>query len=292
MLQVFEDDLFQHQPSNIVAATCSRLRTSYPVQAMPRQINLFYLLQNTRERIERRGAGFAVTNTELFFTEDELRQELRQHPERFSPNVILRGLYQETILPNIAFIGGGGELAYWLQLKDLFAHYSICFPVLILRNSFLLIEKEQHHLIKKLQLSTGQLFQSVVTILNQMIEREGKKPHLNGELEGLKSIYENLKEVAAKTDVTLRSHVEALQTKTINDLMKLEEKMMRSERRKKEATQRQVAKLKEQLFPKNGLQEREENISGYYAKWGSGFIDTLLQNSPSLEAAFTVLSQV
>ena len=95
---------------------------------------------------------FVVHDTDIVFTKDELKDELRDYPERFSPNVILRGLYQEIILPNLAFIGGGGEFAYWLELKDLFLHYKVPFPVLIVRNSFLIIEKKYHQLIEKLNL--------------------------------------------------------------------------------------------------------------------------------------------
>lgn len=96
------------------------------------------------------------------------------HPERFSPNVILRGLYQETVLPNVAFIGGGGELAYWLQLKDLFDRYSIPFPVLLLRNSFMIIEEQVQNIIKKLEFSSEQLFASEMEMINMVVEKKGK----------------------------------------------------------------------------------------------------------------------
>jgi uncharacterized protein YllA (UPF0747 family) len=80
------------------------------VQAHPREINLFYLLDDLRERLEIKDSKYHVVNSKISFSKEELLAELQSHPERFSPNVILRGLYQETILPNIAFIGGGGEL--------------------------------------------------------------------------------------------------------------------------------------------------------------------------------------
>jgi len=110
------------------------------VQANPRSINLFYLQDNLRERLKQNGSGLHVHNTDLAFSVDQIMQELEEHPENFSPNVILRGLYQETILPDIAFIGGGGELAYWLELKSLFDHYQVPFPMLVLRNSFVILE--------------------------------------------------------------------------------------------------------------------------------------------------------
>ena len=128
MIDVFTDDLLQQQPSSIVSSTSAKLSEIYKVQANPREINLFYLKDNIRERIEVKSDKYEVLNTAISFSKDELLAELNDHPERFSPNVILRGLFQETILPNIVFIGGGGELAYWLQLKELFAHYKVSYP--------------------------------------------------------------------------------------------------------------------------------------------------------------------
>ena len=98
---------------------------------------MFYLKDDLRNRIVPVEDHFVVHDTDIVFSKEEMIKELQQHPERFSPNVILRGLFQEIILPDVAWIGGGGELAYWLQLKDLFKNYEVPFPVLIVRNSFL-----------------------------------------------------------------------------------------------------------------------------------------------------------
>ncbi|GAB4091571.1 bacillithiol biosynthesis cysteine-adding enzyme BshC [Flaviaesturariibacter terrae] len=289
MKPVFEADLFRQEASAIVSATSERLQTEYNVQAHPREINLFYLVDDTRSRIEQRGAEYVVVGTDTRFTEDSLRAELDAHPERFSPNVILRGLYQETILPNVAFIGGGGELAYWLQLKDLFEHYQVPFPVLVLRNSFLLLNERQAELAAALGLDTAALFLPELELMNRHLERIGRQPKLNGEVAELQQIYERLKRSAGGVDVTLEQHVEALQARALNLLEALEKKMQRAARRREEATQRQLHSLKEGLFPKGGLQERTENFSSFYAEWGPGFIDGLLAYSGGLEQRFTVL---
>lgn len=105
------------------------------------------------------------------FTEDALKQELNDHPERFSPNVILRGLFQESILPNIAFIGGGGETAYWLELKQLFSHYNVPFPVLILRNSFLFVEKSWKEKLERLGFTIPELFKEERLLLEDLVRR-------------------------------------------------------------------------------------------------------------------------
>lgn len=287
---IFQDDIFQQKPSAIVSATCDRLSEKFHVQAQPREINLFYLKDNTRERIEKKGDRFEVCNTGISFTEKDLRKELDEHPERFSPNVILRGIFQEKILPNVAFIGGGGEIAYWLQLKDLFDHYHVAFPVLVLRNSFLLIEPHQAETISKLQLSTPMLFKTEMSILNGLLEQQGRKPQLNGEMQELDSIYEQLRQLAETADPTLGGHVQALKKRSLDKLVQLQKKMLRAERKKMDATTRQVSRLKQELFPNNGLQERVENIGSYYSKYGPGIFEVILKHSLALEQEFTVLS--
>jgi bacillithiol synthase len=288
MRVVFNDDLYQQQPSRIVQQTSGQLNQHYNTQAYPREINLFYLKDNIRERIIRQGDGFVVNNTDIRFSEEDLDKELAGHPERFSPNVILRGLFQETILPNLVFIGGGGELAYWLQLRALFDHYKVPYPVLVLRNSFLLMEKKWKDLTDKLGLSQEQLFLPEQQILDAILEREGKKPLLNGELAELAGIYDQLRQMAMGVDSTLTRHVEALKTKATNQLLTLEKKMVRAERKKHEVQANQINKLKAGLFP-GGLQERMENIGSFYAQWGSEVIHKLYEHSLTLEQEFTIL---
>jgi bacillithiol biosynthesis cysteine-adding enzyme BshC len=288
MLDVFKDDLFHQLPSAVVGHTSRMLGEKYDVQAHPRDINLFYLKGDRRERIIKQGEGFTVNHTDIRFSAHEMEAELQVHPERFSPNVILRGLFQETILPNLVFIGGGGELAYWLQFRDLFDHYRTPFPVLVLRNSFLLLEKKWQELAGKLGLSDEQLFLTEQRLLDLLIEREGKKPLLNGEVQELANIYEQLKSLATSVDQTLSQHVEALKTKATNQLVELEKKMVRAERKKHASQQAQISKLKRALFP-SGLQERTENIAGYYALWGKELITQLYEHSFALEQEFVIL---
>jgi len=293
MIPIFKDDLLNQTASGIVEKTAERLTNAgYKVQANPREINLFYLKDNIRERIEMVNGEWRVVTGKERFSEEELLKELNEHPERFSPNVILRGLYQETVLPNLAFIGGGGETAYWLQLKDLFNHYKIPFPMLVLRNSFLILEKSWQERIAKLGFSTEDLFLSQEELLNRIVMSESKNEvKLNGSLTELEQLYEGFKKQAAAVDVTLEKHVEALKLRTVQRLQELEKKMLRAEKRKFADQQRQINAIKEHLFPKNGLQERIDNVSYYYAKWGRDFIGILYQNSLNLEQEFVVIQE-
>ena len=292
MQDVFAEDIFQHTSSRIVLQTSQRLEEQYDAQAYPRDINLFYLKDNIRERIEKEENGFVVLNTDLRFSEDELRKELAQHPERFSPNVILRGLYQETILPNLAFIGGGGETAYWLQLKDLFQQVGVPFPVLVLRNSFLVVEQKWQGKLNKIELTPADLFKSDDELMKEMVAKYSEQSvSLNGTFEKADDLYEGIRTQAEQIDPTLSQFVIAMKARSIKELQELEKKMLRAEKRKYVDQQRQITAIKEVLFPNNGLQERVENFSGFYARWGRGFLEELLTHSPALEQEFTILTE-
>ena len=292
MIPVFEEDLFRQLPSEIVTESCARLSEHCDVQAHPREINLFFLSENIRERIIRTKDGFAVHNTSIRFTNEAMLQELRQHPERFSPNVILRGLFQETILPNLAFVGGGGELAYWLQLKDLFDHYRVPFPMLVLRNSFLAVQKKWAAMIGKLGISPSLLFSSEPEIMNSLLEQAGKKPMLNGQLHQLEALYDAMKQSATEIDLSLQQHVDALKARAVYRLQQLEKKMQRAERKKHEALRSHVQQIRQHLFPGGGLQERRENFSSFYGNFGAAFINELYQHSLALEQEFVILKEI
>jgi bacillithiol biosynthesis cysteine-adding enzyme BshC len=292
MAPVFADDLFNHTPAKIVKATSERLEKYYDAQAYPREINLFYLKDGLRERIEEKNGEYSVLNSQFSFNEQELKNELDTNPERFSPNVILRGLYQETILPNLAFVGGGGELAYWLQLKELFGNYGVPYPVLVLRNSFLVVEEKWQEKIQRLGLKLEELFQPETEIMKLIVQKYSThKVLLNGNFERANELFEEIKQQAEAIDPTLSLHVAAIKTRSLKTLEELEKKMLRAEKRKFTDQQNQLGKIKDALFPNDGLQERVENISGFYAKCGRAFIDELYKHSLTLEQQFTILME-
>jgi bacillithiol biosynthesis cysteine-adding enzyme BshC len=292
--EIFKDDLLNETASGIVEQTAGGLQAvGYRLQANPREINLFYLKDDIRDRIVKVKDKFITHDSRITFDEKEILSELKEHPERFSPNVILRGIYQEIILPNLVYIGGGGEIAYWLQLKDLFEHYKVPFPILLLRNSFLIVEKKWQEKIGKLGFTVEDFFLPEQELVNKLVARETKNEiKLNGNFTEADKLYESLKKQAVAIDTTLGKHVEALKSQSIYRLQELEKKMLRAEKRKFTDQHRQIHNIKENLFPKNGLQERIDNFMYYYAKWGKDFIQQLYQHSLSLEGEFVILSEV
>jgi len=280
---------FSHEA---VEATAAAFPKDYKLQASGRELNLFYLKENARERIERSGSDWIVNNTNLVFTNDELLAELEQHPERFSANVILRPVFQEMILPNIAFIGGGGELAYWMELMKVFEAVNIPYPVLVLRNSFLILDKEKVELTNKLGFKPTDLFQKEPELLNSLVKRDSElQLELKAEKLQLENLYKQINAITAKIDPTLAQHTEALYTQSLKKITQLEKKMLRAEKKKFEAQQRQLHKLKASLFPNDGLQERIDNFLPYYAEMGPAFLEMIYRHSPSLEQEFVLLSE-
>jgi bacillithiol biosynthesis cysteine-adding enzyme BshC len=290
VVDVFEDELLNQTSAGIVSRTVEKIAKEFKVQAHPRDINLFYLKDDTRERIERVGEEWKVVNTNITFNKENVLRELHEHPERFSPNVILRGILQETILPNIAFIGGGGELAYWMELKELFEHYKVSYPMLVVRNSFIVIEQKWKDKLDKLHLTIIDIFKNDQSLLNELVKRDTfKQLSLEKEIKQISEYYSHLKSVAENADHTLGAHVSALRARTIKPLEALAKKMLRAEKRKFKDHASQITSMRKALFPNNGLQERVDNFMPFYAKWGKDFIKMIHDHSYSLEQKFGVL---
>jgi bacillithiol synthase len=292
MRGVFKDDLTNHAPFEITRENVQLLSKHYPIQANPREINLFYLKDDIRERIDLRDGQYIVHNTGIHFTPGEMEKELANFPERFSPNVILRGLYQETILPNIAFVGGGGETAYWLELKPLFKHYRVPYPVLIVRNSFLLIRKNWRSKIEKIGLSPLSLFEPEEQLMEDFVRRNSSRQlNLDEQIFELRGFYDSLKKISGAADKTLEQHVEKLETQALQKLEELEKKILRAEKKNHEEVRRKIHEIREALFPLENLQERIENIIPWYAEYGKAFIDLIHHHSLVLEQEFMILEE-
>ena len=273
-----------------VNSTIADLKNKYKVQTAGREINLFYLIDQNRSRIELINDIYHVKELDLTFTQSEILREVENHPERFSANVILRGGFQETILPNIAFIGGGGELAYWIELKKVFEAVNIPYPVLILRNSFLVMKQTQFKKIEQLGFNIVSIFQNNFDLLNQLVKRESNASwDISLELNAISELFKQLKKKASSVDSSLKDHVSSLEIKSRKKLETLEKKMLRAERNKFDAAKRQIAVLKSDLFPNNSLQERVYNFSDFIAKMNSEWLSMIYNASPALDMQFTIV---
>lgn len=291
-ISVMKDELLNQASYPVVSGQIELLSTRYKIQAYPRPINLFYLTDQLRERIERNHDKWVVVNTDIEWTEQEVLDELNAHPERFSPNVVLRGLFQETILPNVAFIGGGAEVAYWLQLKTLFEHYGIFFPAILLRQSVMWVPEAETQLRNKLELEIPGLFGDEDEQVRTYIAKHSDADwQTTGEAEAMTAIFQTLEQKAISLDPTLKEAAGAALTKMKRQLHVLEQKMLRAQKRKMDVQVQRISRLKNKLFPGGGLQERVENFTEYYLEYGPAFFDTVKEGILPLSGQFLVVEK-
>ncbi len=263
---------------------------NYKIQVNPRPINLFYLAEKSRERIIKNGNNFSVNNTDLSWNKDEFIEELESNPERFSPNAIMRPLYQEVILPNLTYIGGGGELAYWLQLKAYFKSQDVTFPMLLLRNSVLFIRSKQLEKVDKLNLTIEDLFLSENDLLKTMTSRLTDVPiDLSSQKDFLKQQFKAMYDIAERTDKSFKGAVAAQERKQIKGLEHLEKRLLKAEKRRLQDQLNRIKALQDELFPSNGLQERQLNFSEVYLEIGPDLIQYLIKSLDPLLDHFLIL---
>lgn len=263
----------------------------YAVQVNPREINLFYLDKNLRERIIKQDDFYLVNNTNLKFSENEILELIASNPEKFSPNVIMRPLYQEVILPNLCYVGGGGELAYWLELKSSFEEVKVPFPVLLLRNSVLLVTEKQNKKREKLNLSWKDLFEKQTNLINRKtIEFSQTDIDFSELKQQLEQQFDILKKAIDKTDKSFEGAVNAQERKQIKGLENLEKRLLKANKKYFSDKLGQIISLQNELFPNQNLQERVGNFSEFYAEYGTVLIEKLFEKQKPLSEEFLVLN--
>ena len=290
-INVMEKELRTGFSQKAVQPTKEKLASTYHVQSDGRDLNLFYLKENTRARIEKKGASYIVVDANISFTEEEIVKELHAHPDRFSPNVILRGVYQETILPGVAFIGGGGELAYWMELKNVFTEVKVHYPILQLRNSFMFMNEKQTAHWNTLGFTLEHLFKPVLELELEYIKSQTQENlALTNHIVSLNNLYASIQQDVIKIDTSLGDHAKNLSIQAQKKLALLENKMIRAEKRKQQTSIDRIQSIKGSLFPKNSVQEREENFSEWVGAYGWDWVEAILENSTTLNPSFTIIT--
>ena len=288
---VMKDELLHQSSYPILQQQIDKLSVHYKIQAHPRELNLFYLDNGIRERIVFDNNQSRVNNTSLQFSREEILNELELHPERFSPNVMLRGMLQETILPNVAFIGGGAEVAYWMQLRTLFSHYNVFFPCIFLRQSVLWVGTRDEDTLSKIGLKLTDLFKPEEQLIRDYISNHSTTDwQTSAESDEIGRILERLKQKALAVDSTLEASTNATLTRMQAQLTKLEKKMLRAEKKKAAVQLNRIQTVRGKLFPGGSLQERTDNFLTYYLENGSDFLDVILTGIKPMDNQFLVVS--
>lgn len=285
-----ERELTEQISHQKVTETISELEKNYKIQVNPREINLFYLTDKIRERIVFEDGLYKVNETNISWIKEEILKHLNENPECFSPNVIMRPLYQEVILPNLCYIGGGGELAYWFELKKYFEAVEIPFPILLLRNSAQVITEKQEKKLDSLNISIEELFKKQNDLLAQkVLENSEVKVDFTQQKQFLQAQFTELRTVAEKTDVSFVGAVNAQEKKQLKGLQNLEKRWLRAEKRKQKELVNRIVLLQNEILPNQSLEERQRNFSEYYLEYGTTFIKALKENLDPLQLEFTVL---
>ncbi|MEN4759357.1 bacillithiol biosynthesis cysteine-adding enzyme BshC [Chryseobacterium sp. C39-AII1] len=243
------------------------------VQVNPREINLFYLSE-TRDRIDFDGKKYTIVDKNIQFTEEEILNELENHPEKFSPNALMRPVYQETVLPNLAYIGGNAEIMYWLELKDYFNTINIPFPILIPRNSMLFLKEKTVGKIEKLNLKVEDFFQNFTTITNNKILDDNTILKLLDEKENLlMTHFAELRTIAETTEKSFGNMVKAEEVRQLKSFKRLKKRLLHAEKIKQSEMLERLENLFLDVHPSKTWQERVYNFSVFFADYGYAWLE-------------------
>lgn len=285
-----KDELL-HQNSNKLVLDSIEKLGDYDIQVNPREINLFYIENELRERVIFEKGKYIINNTTIQFSEAEILDLVAKHPERFSPNVILRPLYQEVVLPNLAYIGGGGEIAYWLELKAMFDYQRVSFPILLVRNSVLLTTEKQETKIEKLHLNWADLFSKQADLVNRKVAGLSQfNLDFSEQKAFLQQQFEKLNEMVLETDKSFSGAVKAQEIKQLKGLANLEKRLLKAEKKKHKEQLTRITALQDELFPNQSLQERQLNFSEFYVDFGNTLLDGLKDKLHPLDQKFTIIT--
>jgi len=229
-------------------------------QITPREINLFYINNTVRERLIERGDQIEIP-TQGIYSKEEVLKWIRNKPEDFSPNVSLRPLYQEVLLPNICYVGGAGEINYWLQLKGVFDIANIPFPLLQTRNSFVWIDQNTSEKLNKLNLSPADIFKELHVLQREYMESfAGEEIDFNNIDEQFHKLQQVMLNNTLEIDPSLESYAVAESVRMEKQVQHFKDKLYKTVKSKHDKNLKIIQQIKDKLFPNNQLQERYTNF--------------------------------
>lgn len=291
MIPIFRDELIDQHSVTLVRETQTEIeKAGFKPQAYAREINLFLLDKGRRDRIELSDGRYTIVDSDISYSQEEILDLLEQSPERFSPNVVMRPLYQETILPNLAYIGGGGELAYWIERKSQFAHFELNFPMLIRRDSCLWVEGSVTKRINKLGLELSDFFKEETALIKEYVTTAAENEFKLGKEKGqLMQIFKGIEEKAKAIDPTLRSAIAAEAKNQLKSLEKIEDRMRRTEKQKHDIAIGQIKTVLDKLFPQGSMQERKINFLNFYFRDPENYLSNLLEAFDPLDTRLKII---
>lgn len=289
---IITEELVNQVAQRSVAYANDRIRERYGVQAHAREINIFFLRNGHRSRIVQEDEHYQALDDGPRWTLDELLARVEAHPEDFSPNVLLRPVYQEHVLPNIAYIGGGGEISYWIQLRWLFQALRVPMPVVFLRTSAATISEKHVRQWTELRLTTHDLFRAIDALKADVAKRGvGFRTELDAERAALENLYAMILAEADKADPSLQGAVEARRKHALHGVDRLAKAMVRAAKRDQTVWMHRMDAIHEALFPGGGLQERRDSMLPVIASEGLAVLDRWMDVLDPLDTRFALVKQ-
>jgi bacillithiol biosynthesis cysteine-adding enzyme BshC len=258
------------------AATGKLLSAGYHAQVTPvdSQLNLSHA-KPARHPISVEGELLRLGPDEAPRTREDVERLLESEPECFSPNVLLRPLYQDTLLPTLAYVAGPSELAYFAQLRGLYAHFGVTMPLIVPRSSFTIVERRDARFLEKYGVDLTRLNTNDESLLNEILRRHSP-PRLEEDLSRARNCIQDittaLERDLAEVDSTLVPTVASTRGKLLHHLKELETKALRAVKRKNETVRSQFLSTRTALFPGFDMQERKLSPVVYLSKHGSHFV--------------------
>ena len=274
MAEIFSDELQNEVTHHFSKENVDFLTQKYgKVQVNPREINLFYLSE-TRDRISKTDNSYEIVDKDINISFEELAKDW----SKISPNALLRPVFQEKVLPNIAYIGGNAEIMYWLELPHVFERFKLPFPILIPRNSMLFLKEKTLKRIDKSGMNLECFFGNFQAKLNEKLVQESSLKAIIEEKETLlKSQFLELKEKSSLTDKTFRNLVEAEEKRQLKSFERMRKRLLRAEKIKQADYIDFLEKLFYEIHPSGNWQERVINFSNFFAENGDSWLDNCYQ---------------
>jgi bacillithiol biosynthesis cysteine-adding enzyme BshC len=289
-IPVLQQDLMRQNVEKAVSESIQKLG-DYKLPVNPRKINVFYLTNEGRNRIVDEEGYFQVKEIGKKWKVDELLAELEANPERFSPNVVLRPIYQEVILPNLVYIGGTNEIAYWLELKQAFDLLHVFFPQLLVRDSALWLGKKMNKDIQALGLSYQDILLSAKELKDKFYETHQLAHPAEETLDEIMEGYNGLREKLQDIDKATVAGIVKSMNEHFKELKKWKSQVKAHIAMQEEKNLQKLDKIHSTLFPNEEFQERYENFIGYYLKYGQDFFNQLIDEFGPAEGNLHIFAE-
>lgn len=259
----------------LVINRSAELEKQYHAQVKPKPLNLFLFHNQGRYLLEPRGEEYSLKGTRRHLSKDLIFSFLENEPERFSPNVVLRPLCQDWLLPTATYVAGPSEIAYFAQLKPLYDELGLQLPIIYPRASITILEEKVEKVFERFSLNLLDFF-SDVEIIKERTVRQVSTMSVDELFGGTAiSIQEALNQLQSRLreiDPTLVGAVENLEKKFSSNLDSLKQKTIEAQKRQHEILLRQIEKAANHVFPSSNLQERELNVLHFLNKYGLEFL--------------------